>query len=88
MFTANRQEIVGNTIVDKISTLDFTLTSGSTLRGTINNANSGGSVTVHVDETSRWTLTADAYVTSLTGTTENIIPNGFTVYVNGIAAIK
>ena len=88
IFTADHQEIVGNTIVDKISTLGFSLTSGSTLRGTINNANSGGSVTVHVDETSRWTLTADAYVTSLTGTTENIIPNGFTVYVNGIAAIK
>ena len=88
VFTADRQEIVGNTIVDKISTLDFTLTSGSTLRGTINNANSGGSVTVHIDETSRWILAADAYVTNLTGTTESIIPNGFTVYVNGIAAIK
>jgi len=53
VFTADHQDIAGDIIVDKISTLDFSLTSGSTLRGTINNANSGGSVTVHIDETSK-----------------------------------
>lgn len=41
------------TVVDKISALDFSLTNGSALTGTVNNANSGGSVTVNIDETSK-----------------------------------
>ncbi|NTV90002.1 MAG: hypothetical protein HGA22_06530 [Clostridiales bacterium] len=88
VFTADNQDITGNIIVDKISSLDISLTNGSSINGTINTANSGGTINVTIDATSKWTLTADAYVSKLSGTTANIVPNGFKVYVNGTVAVK
>ncbi len=44
-----------------------------------------GDVSVTLDETSTWTLTADSYVTSFTGDASQIISNGYTLYVSGTA---
>ena len=38
-----------------------------------------------LDSTSTWTLTGDSYVTSFTGNAANVISNGYTLYVNGVA---
>ena len=77
------------------STLTLNLTDGSVLIGTISGSitNAKGAVvstqvgTVHVslDGTSTWTLTADTYVTSFTGDASQVIANGHTLYVNGVA---
>ena len=42
-------------------------------------------VAVTLDSTSTWTLTGDSYVTEFNGDTANVISNGFTLYVNGVA---
>ena len=44
-----------------------------------------GTVSVTLDETSTWTLTADTYITEFTGDAGNVISNGYTLYVNGTA---
>ena len=38
-----------------------------------------------LDDTSTWTLTDDSYITEFNGNAENIISNGYTLYVNGTA---
>ena len=40
---------------------------------------------VKLDSTSKWTLTADTYITSFDGDVSNVIINGYTLYVNGTA---
>ena len=62
-----------------------------TIDGNISNA-SGirvstevGNVSVTLDDTSTCTLTADSYVTSFHGNSQNIISNGNTLYVSGTA---
>jgi hypothetical protein len=40
---------------------------------------------VSLDGTSTWTLTADTYVTSFTGDASQVIANGHTLYVDGVA---
>ncbi|NTV88849.1 MAG: copper amine oxidase N-terminal domain-containing protein [Clostridiales bacterium] len=87
VFTATRQIMAGDIIVDEISTLNAKLTSGTVFTGTINNEKQGGKVDVTIDSTSTWKLTGDSYITSLTGgTTTNIDTNGYTLYVNGVAS--
>ena len=44
-----------------------------------------GEVSVTIDDTSTWKLTADSYVTSFTGSADQIISNGYALYVNGTA---
>jgi hypothetical protein len=44
-----------------------------------------GTVDVTLDASSTWTLTGDSYVTSFTGDAANVISNGYTLYVNGVA---
>ena len=46
---------------------------------------SAGTVSVTLDETSTWTLTADSYITEFNGSAANVISNGYTLYVNGTA---
>lgn len=43
------------------------------------------SLSVTIDGTSKWTLTADSYITSFTGSMDNVDTNGHTLYVNGTA---
>ena len=44
-----------------------------------------GTVSVKLDATSTWTLTGDSYVTEFNGDVANVISNGYTLYVNGVA---
>lgn len=44
-----------------------------------------GAVSVSLDESSSWTLTADTYISEFDGAAENVNGNGFTPYVDGIA---
>ncbi len=92
---AGSQELTGVILVGSNSTLTLTLSNGSSFGGTfsgeITNATGAavsteiGTVHVSLDETSSWTLTADTYITSFDGSAENVIGNGYTLYVNGTA---
>ena len=73
----------GNTIVDDISTLNMYLKDGSTYSGAINTDGTSGSVYVELTDGSKWTLTGDSYITSLTCDADSIDLNGYKLYVNG-----
>lgn len=70
-FTATEQDMKGDIIWDSISTLNFTMKSGSSLTGAIvddeTNAGNGGdgSANVTIDKTSTWTVTGDSRVSKL-----------------------
>ena len=92
---AIKQALSGTILVGSDSTLTLNLTDGSTftgcIHGSITNAKGTtvstevGTVHVTLDSTSTWTLTGDTYITSFTGDASNIISNGYTLYVNGVA---
>ena len=71
VFTATEQDMQGDIIWDSISTLDFTMKSGSTLTGAIvddeTNAGNGGSgyANITIDKTSTWTVTGNSRVSKL-----------------------
>ena len=83
--TASDQVLEGNIVVDTISTLDLTLSDGSTFTGTINitdNEAGGTAVSdnavVTIDEGCTWTLTGDCTISSLTNN-GTINFNGYTI---------
>ena len=88
---ADAQQLQGTILVGDDSTLNLNLTNGSAFEGAISgeitNAKGSvvsseiGTVNVTLDETSTWTLTADTYITSFSGNAENVISNGYTLYV-------
>ena len=92
---ATGQTLDGTILVGSDSTLTLNLSNGSTftgcISGEIENASGEtvstevGTVDVTLDSTSTWTLTADTYVTSFDGDAANVISNGYTLYVNGVA---
>ncbi|WKY48210.1 hypothetical protein Q5O24_02430 [Eubacteriaceae bacterium ES3] len=87
VLTTSSQTLEGDIMVDSISTLDMSLSEGSTFTGSINNdGTSASSLKVTLDENSTWALTADSYITELDGDMSQITTNGYTLYVNGIAA--
>lgn len=77
------QEIDGQILVDDISTLKLNLTEGSGFTGCINPDGAEGTVDVTLSKDSTWTLTGDSYVSSFTGSTDNVIANGYHLYVDG-----
>lgn len=86
LLTAEDQKLNGNLTADSISSLTIDLRSGSILTGAINPDGSAKSVSLTLDQTSQWNVTADSTLTSLTdsdgisGTTiRNILGNGHTV---------
>ena len=89
------QELSGTILVGSDSTLTLELTEGSTLTGCISGeitnskgttvSTEVGTVSVTLDSSSTWTLTGDTYITEFSGDASNIISNGYTLYVNGIA---
>lgn len=83
-FNAKNQKLQGNISVDDISSLALTLTKKSSYTGAINSTGDAGTVNVTVNKGSTWKLTADSYVTSLSGN-GTIDTNGHTLYVNGVA---
>ncbi|MBP3747002.1 MAG: hypothetical protein J6I47_06020 [Ruminococcus sp.] len=92
---ADGQELSGIIKVGSDSQLTLNLTNGSTFTGSIDGSITNakgtsvstevGTVNVKLDSTSKWTLTADTYITSFDGDVSNIITNGYTLYVNGTA---
>ena len=92
---ASAQKLSGAVLVGSNSELTIKLTNGSSFEGfvdgKISNAKGetvsteAGTVSVTLDESSTWTLTADSYVTEFNGSAANVIGNGFTLYVNGTA---
>ena len=92
---ASKQALAGTILVGSDSTLTLNLIDGSALigmiSGSITNAKGEvvstevGTVDVTLDSTSTWVLTGDTYITSFTGEAANIVSNGYTLYVNGVA---
>lgn len=76
------QTVEGDIVVDEISTLDLDM-SGSVLTGAINADNSGGNISVSLDENSTWNLTSDCYISFFDGDISNINAGEFHLYVNG-----
>ena len=91
---ADAQALEGTILVGDDSELTLSLTNGSSFAGTVSGEITSakgtavsteiGTVSVILDETSTWTLTADTYVTSFEGNIENVL-GGYTLYVNGEA---
>lgn len=80
------QKVVGNIVIDSISTLTMNLTNKSYYEGTINGDNSAKSITLKLDKSSKIKLTGDSYITSLDNsdsTNSNIDFNEYKLYVNG-----
>ena len=92
---ADAQTLTGTILVGENSTLKLSLTNGSAFEGTVSGeitnaegtqvSTETGSVSVSLDETSTWTLTADTYITEFSGNAGNVIGNGYTLYVGGAA---
>lgn len=80
--TLTDQTVEGDIVVDEISSLDLDM-SGSVLTGAINADNSGGNISVSLDENSTWNLTSDSYISSFEGDISNINAGEFHLYVNG-----
>ena len=92
---ADGQVLSGTILAGDNSTLTLTLQNGSAFEGCISgeivNAKGEqvsaetGTVNVSLDESSTWTLTADTYITSFSGSPDSIVSNGYTLFVNGTA---
>ena len=92
---ADSQKLSGTILVGSDSEMTLTLKNGSSFEGCfsgeIENAKGDtvsteiGTVHVVLDSSSTWTLTADTRVTSFEGDVNNVIGNGYTLYVNGVA---
>ena len=86
-FTASAQTMDGDITVDDISSLDLTLSEGSTFTGTINSSGTAGDVAVSLDDTSSWILTGDSYLSSFDGDLSQVQANGHQLYVDGVAML-
>ena len=81
--TAEDQALMGDILVDEISTLDLSLTDGSTWTGSVNPDGAAGRVSLKLAEGCTWKLTADAYVSAFDGDLDSVDTNGFHLYVGG-----
>ena len=92
---ASAQNLSGAVLVGDNSELSLNLTNGSSFEGFVDGkitnakgetvSTEAGTVSVTLDESSSWTLTADSYVSEFNGNAANVVSNGFTLYVNGTA---
>ncbi|MEA5077688.1 MAG: hypothetical protein VB013_03885 [Anaerolineaceae bacterium] len=86
-FNLDGQTATGNIAVDAISTLALNLTNSSSYSGAINtDGTTASALSVSLDSTSTWTLTGDSYITAFSGSMDSVNTNGYTLYVNGVAA--
>ncbi|WP_234124334.1 hypothetical protein [Clostridium hydrogenum] len=82
-FTADGETLSGKVICDKISSVSMNLKDSSIFTGSINAYNKLAKVTVSLDSSSKWSVTADSYVAALTdadSSLSNIKSNGHNVY--------
>ena len=92
---ATNQTLQGAVLVGDDSALTLNLSNGSNFTGCVHGAIENaegvtvstdvGVVSVTLDSSSSWTLTADSYVTEFQGESANVIRNGHTLYINGVA---
>ncbi len=92
---ADAQTLEGTVLVGNDSTLTMSLENGSVFTGAVsgnivngkgaNVSDSVGTVSVSLDESSKWILTADSYISSFSGDAANVITGEYTLYVNGTA---
>ncbi len=92
---ASSQTLSGKILVGNNSRLSIELTDGSSFTGSIGGqiknskgetvSTEVGEVAVTLDSSSKWTLTADSYITSFDGDVSQIVSNGYKLYVNGKA---
>jgi hypothetical protein len=102
-FTADNQDMEGDIVYDSISTLEFYMENGSTLKGAFVDdescAGNGGDgyCNVYISEDSVWTVTGDSVIQNLysegtivddKGNTVTIVGNDGTVYVDGNSSYK
>ncbi len=89
------QTLSGAIKVGDNSTLTLELTERSALTGSVDGSITNakgetvstevGTVSVTLDSSSTWTLTGDSYITAFNGSAANVVANGYTLYVNGVA---
>jgi hypothetical protein len=85
-FNVSAQTLSGDIMVDSISTLEMNISNSSSFTGSINSdGTEAASLSVMIDATSTWALTADSYIGSFNGSLDNVVTNGYTLYVNGTA---
>ena len=80
---ADSQKLKGDVVLDTISTASVTLKNGSLLEGAVNLAGTAKSVSVTLDSSSIWIVTADSRVSSLSDddtSLANIRSNGHSIY--------
>lgn len=80
---AKDQTIDGDMIVGDISTLNLILSKNSSFTGAVNKSGQAGDVYVKLTGGSKWKLTGDSYITSLTCDEDSIDLNGHKLYING-----
>ncbi len=95
IINATGQTLEGTILVGSDSELTLNLSDGSSftgnVSGNITNAKGEtvstevGTVSVTLSSDSTWTLTEDTYIISFDGDISNVISNGHTLYVNGVA---
>jgi len=93
ILTASGQTMRGDMTADNISSITATFKDGSYLTGAINTANTAKAVSLTLDSTSVWSLTANSYLTTLadsgaiSGTAvSNIKGNGYNVFYDSSAS--
>jgi hypothetical protein len=86
-FTAEDETLNGSILADDISSVTVTLQNGTTLTGALNPGNTAKLLSLSIDSTSTWNVTADSYLSVLSdaggisGTSvTNIVGNGYNVY--------
>ncbi len=90
---AVKQVLVGAIDVDSISSATLSLADGSSLKGSVNTGDTAKKMSVSLDKTSTWTVTANSYVTTLSdpagmkgSSITNIVGNGHTIHYNSASS--
>ncbi len=79
---ADDQKINGDITVDEISALNLYLSGGSVFEGAVNSGGKAGDIYVELKDGSKWVLTDDSYISSLTCDADSIDLNGHKLYVD------
>jgi hypothetical protein len=83
VFSVRQQILEGDFILDKISSLELDLADASILTGAVNSDHIAQSVTINLDASSTWYVTANSYIDAFTDEDDsllNIQDNGYTIF--------
>ena len=83
ILSLKNQKAEWDIIVDSISSLKMSMSNSSNYIWAINTENQSNNVTVSLDKSSTWTLTADSYITSL----DNEVSDNSNINLNGYKLI-